>query len=197
MDNATELYLMFKGKDTARSPGQWLNIKSTKELIKKNKLKKPKKDDQGEYMFESELYEAYKNYLNGNDDSPEDDTNENKKSLVELLVLKFGEEKAQYVLNVFYQKIIGHSIPLVTKSTGLKPNEFIESCTENVKLIFLSLSIQLIAYSKLQKIISKTWVESRTHDALNLFANSGLRTTSDVIFQNEKAIVTFSKIKEK
>lgn len=196
MHNASEHYLLSKTSSDHRSPGQWLNLRETKRFMKEQSIKKPKKNESGEYMFTEKLFDAYKeHFLKESIQSAEENDSEIK--LSDIMIERFGQENSYYSFNIFFQKVFGNTIPFLFKSTGLKFDDLIENSEDVVKLIYFALSSQLIALGTTERIITKTWIETKTNEILNNLIASGIRNINQVLYQNDKVRVTYRVIKEK
>jgi hypothetical protein len=191
--NATELYLMFNDK-TKKSPGQWLMLSEVKSFIKENKIKKPKKNKDGEYTMAQELFDLYNDYISGSNETVEEQP---KLKLVEAVADKFGNENLNYMQGIFFQKIFGKTIPQLFKETRLNHVDIIEDSEDAIKLIYIALTSQLIVLAKTEKIINKSWVENRTHEILNNLISAGVRRSSDVLYQDDKLVIKYNSVKEK
>lgn len=192
-NNATELYLMFNDK-SKKSPGMWLMLSEVKSFIKQNKIKKPKKNKDGDYEMAQELFDLYRDYITESKDTEEEQP---KLKLVEAVANKLGNENLNYMQGIFFQKIFGKTIPQLFKETRLNHIDIIEDSEEAIKLIYVALSSQIIVLAKTENIINKSWVENRTHEILNNLISAGVRRSTDVLYQNDKFLIKYNSVKEK
>jgi len=119
MINATEFYKENKS-DGMKSPGMWLQLKTTKEQLENVEYSDPSKDDNGDWQFDDTLFSIYKYYLlleqeeSKTEDKPDmqNETFESKhwtESLREEYLETLHEEITSYIDQKFIERATGQS----------------------------------------------------------------------------------------